>query len=72
MGATKGLYVCMVTAYPSFTESHAISVDCNSNPKMIYDCEEITAMEYKMENFHVCSGPNSQFLSIAHIEQIIV
>ena len=70
MSAT-GLFVCMIIAYPSYLESHAIGVDCNSNQKHIYDCEERRVLEYTVDNLDVCSGPTSKFYSIAHIGEII-
>lgn len=66
-----GKYVCILTSFPNMNNSHAIGVDCDCSPKMIYDSYDQRAVELTIENLNVCSGfPDSVFGSIYQIGKL--
>ena len=66
----KGLFVCILNAFPNSNNTHAIGVDCNVSPKLIWDSCEKTALKYCTESLDVCVGPNSSFHCVAYIGEI--
>ena len=68
----KGLFVCILNAFPNSNDTHAIGVDYNVSPKLIWDSCEQSALEFCTDSLNVCVGPNSLFHCIAYIGEIII
>ena len=72
-----GLYVCIISTYPCYTQSHAIGVQCDTESRLIWDGVERRAMEYTIQNLHLCCPQlkvcptEEQFIKISFIGQII-
>ena len=43
---------------------HAIGIDCDSKPKMIWDCCEPRTMTLNRNNLDICVGENVSFKSM--------
>ena len=65
---TTGIYVCVIQDQSRAT--HAVSVNCNHDPKLILDCYEDRALELSKEKLTRCCGPNSIFKSIEQLGEI--
>ena len=60
---TKGQYVCLLKDN-NCVLSHTVGVNCDSKPKMIWDCCEHMALELTRSNLDRCVGEHETFSSI--------
>ena len=65
----KGKYVCVLLDNNECT-NHAIGINCDSKPKLIWDCCESQAMFLNMKNLGRCVGEKSTFVRIKFIAKL--
>ena len=70
MNTKTGKYVCVVTDN-NYAEKHVIGIDCESDPKLIWDTSEKQAMELSHENLDKCTGTGNYCLKIRTIGEIV-
>ena len=70
MSTNEGKYVCVVTDN-NYAEKHVIGIDCEADPKLIWDSSEKQAMELTHENLHRCTGSGNYCLKIRTIGKIV-
>ena len=66
---STGKFVCILCD-GNFSSTYAIGVDCDSNPKLIWDCCENTALELSSANLDRCCGQGTCLTSIACMVQV--
>ncbi len=60
---TKGKYVVILT-YTNLGNQHAIGIECDSRPKMIWDSYEEYSLPLSPDNLSHCCGKNEIFWNI--------
>ena len=54
----------------NYSESHVVGIDCDSSPKMIWDCAERSALTLSQENLNRCTGENTICIGIKTLGEI--
>ena len=50
---------------------HTVRVDCTSNPKIIWDCQEKHGLVLTKQNLDHCCGPQCECIAITNIATIV-
>ena len=66
---TVGKYVCVLQDN-NYAQNHVIGVDCESIPKLIFDCAETSALKLSQENLNRCVGEGLVCIAIKCIGEL--
>lgn len=64
-----GKYIC-VLCDGNYANNHAIGVDCDSNPKLIWDCCEDFSLELTRQNLDRFCGQDTHCYKIQNIAEL--
>ena len=67
--ATVGKYVCVLQDN-NYAQNHVIGIDCESCPKLIWDCAETNALRFTQENLNRCAGHGLVCIAIKCIGEL--
>ena len=67
--ATIGKYVCVLQDN-NYAQNHVIAIDCESSPKLIWDCAETNALRLSQENLNRCAGQGLVCIAIKCIGEL--
>lgn len=66
----KGKYVCVLLD-SNYSTNHAVGIDCDSEPKMIWDCCESQALNLCVSHLNRCVGSDESFVRISYIGELV-